>query len=414
MTRTTRRIRSKLALIVHHQKYKIITLVKHLTNRVSDSDRSSKYQKEENHTKMAGRFCQRDGWIMTAMVAVVVSDVGMNTLFKAASSKGMSSYVFLVYSYGIGALLLLPSPFLAHRSRSLPPLKFSVLCKMGLLGLLGCVYLMLGYTGIKYSSPTLASAMSNLTPAFTFIFALLFGMEKVSIKKNSSFAKVVGTLVSIVGALVVTLYHGPIIFAASQPSVYLPQPLSPPPSPPSNSNWVTGGCLLALEYTLIAISYIIQTHIMREYPSEFALALSHNICVSVSCASVSLFVEKNNPSAWIMRSSIMLICIVATGMVNSTGYVVESWTVRHKGPLFLAMFRPLAILTAVVLGAIFLGDSLYLGSVIGGTLISIGFYTVMWGKAKEEKSDIDTHHAASSSHSKRVPLLMNYAAEKQV
>lgn len=99
---------------------------------------------------------------MAAMVAVVVSDVGMNTLFKAASSKGMSSYVFLVYSYGIGALLLLPSPFLTHRSlsfsvisdsssiskiknlenknlrsRSLPPLKFSVLCKMGLLGLLG-------------------------------------------------------------------------------------------------------------------------------------------------------------------------------------------------------------------------------------------------------------------------------------
>ncbi|KAL1188581.1 WAT1-related protein [Cardamine amara subsp. amara] len=358
---------------------------------------------------MAGRFCQSDGGIMTAMVAVVVSDVGMNTLFKAASSKGMSSYVFLVYSYGIGALLLLPSPFLTHRSRSLPPLKFSVLCKMGLLGLLGCVYLMLGYTGIKYSSPTLASAMSNLTPAFTFLFALLFGMEKVSIKKNSTIAKVVGTIVSIAGALVATLYHGPIIFSASQPSVYLPKSISPP----SNSNWVIGGGLLALEYTLIAISYIIQTHIMREYPSEFALALSHNVCVSISCAFVSVFAEKNNPSAWIMRSKIMLICIVATGMVNSTGYVVESWTVRHKGPFFLAMFRPLSILTAIVLGAVFLGDSLYLGSVIGGTLISIGFYTVMWGKAKEEKADTETY-AASSSHSKRVPLLMNHAAEKQV
>lgn len=54
------------------------------------------------------------------------------------------------------------------------------------------------------------------------------------------------------------------------------------------------------------------------------------------------------------------------------------------------------------------------GSVIGGMLISIGFYTVMWGKAKEEKADIDIHHVASSSHSKRVPLLMNYAAENQV
>ncbi|KAG7626869.1 hypothetical protein ISN45_At03g029870 [Arabidopsis thaliana x Arabidopsis arenosa] len=113
--------------------------------------------------------------------------------------------------------------------------------------------------------------------------------------------------------------------------------------------------------------------LFREYPSEFALALSHNVCVSISCAFVSLFVEENNPSAWIMRSKIMLICIVATGVVNSTSYVVESWTVRYKGAVFLAMFRPLSIVTAVVLGAIFLGDSLYLGSVIGGTLISIGF-----------------------------------------
>jgi len=51
--------------------------------------------------------------------------------------------------------------------------------------------------------------------------------------------------------------------------------------------------------------------------------------------------------------------------------------------------------------------------VIGGTLISIGFYTVMWGKAKEEKEDIEIN-VATSSHSKRVPLLMNYAIEKQV
>ncbi|BAB01128.1 unnamed protein product [Arabidopsis thaliana] len=135
----------------------------------------------------------------------------------------------------------------------------------------------------------------------------------------------------------------------------------------------SSGEVFWVEYTLIAVAYIVQTHIMREYPSEFALALSHNVCVSISCAFVSLFVEENNPSAWIMRSKIMLICIVATGVVNSTSYVVESWTVRYKGAVFLAMFRPLSIVTAVVLGAIFLGDSLYLGSVIGGTLISIGF-----------------------------------------
>ena len=31
-----------------------------------------------------------------------------------------------------------------------------------------------GYKGIEYSSATLASAISNLTPAFTFVLALIF------------------------------------------------------------------------------------------------------------------------------------------------------------------------------------------------------------------------------------------------
>lgn len=33
---------------------------------------------------------------------------------------------------------------------------------------------MFGFKGIDYSSPTMASAMSNLTPAFTFALAILF------------------------------------------------------------------------------------------------------------------------------------------------------------------------------------------------------------------------------------------------
>lgn len=32
----------------------------------------------------------------------------------------------------------------------------------------------LGYAGIEYSTPTLASAMSNLMPASTFVLAVLF------------------------------------------------------------------------------------------------------------------------------------------------------------------------------------------------------------------------------------------------
>ncbi|XP_010555908.1 PREDICTED: WAT1-related protein At3g28130-like [Tarenaya hassleriana] len=348
---------------------------------------------------MGRRFRGRDGVIMAAMVATEASNVGMNTLFKAASSKGMSSYTFLFYSYAFGSLLLLPSLFSSHRSRSLPPLR--ILGKTGLLGVIGSIYLVTGYTGIKFSSPTLASAMSNVTPAFTFILAVIFGMEKISMGRESSVAKVVGTAVSIGGALVAALYNGPPIFSVeSQPSISL----SPSPE---NSNWVAGGGLLAIKDTVISLSYILQAQIMSEQQSPFTVTFIYSAIVCISSVLVSVIAERNNPSAWSIRFDITSICIITAGILNPGYYVIHLWAVRYKGPVYIAIFRPLSIVIAVVMGAIFLGDSLYLGSLIGGTLISMGFYSVMWGKAKEETSETDETSSPPCLDSKKAPLLSN-------
>lgn len=79
-------------------------------------------------------------------------------------------------------------------------------------------------------------------------------MEKIGLKSSSSQAKVLGTLVSITGAFVVTLYKGPPIIIASSPSIALDQPqlLS------SSSNWIIGGVLLTAEYILVPLWYIVQ------------------------------------------------------------------------------------------------------------------------------------------------------------
>ncbi|XP_010450716.1 PREDICTED: WAT1-related protein At5g40210 isoform X1 [Camelina sativa] len=333
-----------------------------------------------------GRLGNRDGWILTAMVATEFSNVGVNTLVKAATSKGLSPFVVLVYSYTFGSLLLLPLTFLSFRTRSLPPLTFSILCNMGILGLIASAFQIAGYNGIKYSSPTLSSAMSNVNPAFTFILAVIFRMEKISLKKKSSIAKVLGTIVSIIGALVVTLYHGPKLMS-------------------SHSDWVIGGGLLALQYILVSVSYLVMAHTMSRYPSAVVVTLVHNVFVAVVCAFVSLLAEKDDPKAWIIRFDITLISVVATGTLNSGYYVIHSWAVSHKGPVYLSMFKPVSILIAAASTFIFLGESLYLGSVIGGIFISIGFYMVLWGKTKDDKVDI-LGIIESSSPSHKAPLLV--------
>lgn len=78
-------------------------------------------------------------------------------------------------------------------------------------------------------------------------------MEKVSLRAKSSQAKIIGTVVSISGAFVVTLYKGPPIIL--KPSVSLPQPTL---LNSQNSSWIIGGMLLTAEYTLIPLFNIVQ------------------------------------------------------------------------------------------------------------------------------------------------------------
>jgi len=68
---------------------------------------------------MARKYFQREVLPVTALVIMECANVGLNTLFKAATLKGMSFHVFIVYSYGLAALLLLPSLFCSFRSLSL-------------------------------------------------------------------------------------------------------------------------------------------------------------------------------------------------------------------------------------------------------------------------------------------------------
>jgi len=358
---------------------------------------------------MAGRYyCCRDVLPFTTMVTMECINVGLNTLFKAATLRGMSYHVFVVYAYGIAAIVLLPAPFISRRSRVLPPLNFAIMSKIGLLGLIGSSSQIMGYTGINYSSPTLASAISNLVPAFTFILAIIFRMEKVVLSSKSSQAKIWGTVVSISGAFLVTLYKGPPIIVLPTPSLKLHQPLSNT----TQSNWVIGGLLLTAEYTLVPLWYIVQTQIMKEYPNELTVIFFYNLFVSIIAGGVALITETNS-SAWKLRLDIALVSVVCSGLFGSfLNNTVHAWALHLKGPVFVAMFKPLSIAIAVAMGVMFLGDTLYVGSLVGATIISVGFYTVMWGKTKEEMGENSEVRGLESPPTNKVPLLQSYKNEQ--
>ncbi|KAK9224932.1 hypothetical protein WN943_009972 [Citrus x changshan-huyou] len=163
-----------------------------------------------------------------------------------------------------------------------------------------------GYIGIAYSSPTLSAAITNTIPAFTFTLAILFRMEKLTLRSRITQAKIIGAIVSISGALLVVLSKGPAMFLTS-PSTHS-KPLFQWPLCSSLSNWVTGGLLLIAQCLLNSIWYILQGF----FGSSFST-------------------------------------------------LVHTWGLHLKGPVYIAIFKPLSIAIAAIMGVVFLGDTLHLG-----------------------------------------------------
>ncbi|GLT33294.1 hypothetical protein SLA2020_078960 [Shorea laevis] len=351
-------------------------------------------------------YCYREVLPFVAMVAVECLNVVINILFKAANLKGMNFYVFIAYAYTIANFVLLPFLFIFRSSAGLPSFKFPLISRICLLGFIGVFGQILGYKGVEYSSPTLASAISNLTPAFTFIIAIIFRMEKVAFRNSSTQAKIIGTIISISGALVVVLYKGPTV-SSSVSSVSLQWPLGT-----SLSNWVIGGLFLAADYLFLSVWYIVQTQVMKIYPAEFMVTFLYNICGTIISVPVC-FIAEPNLSSWILRPSVAIAAVIYTGFIGAFITTVHTWGLHLKGPVSIAIFKPLSIVIAALMSVVFLGDALDLGSVIGAIVISIGFYAVLWGKSKEA-SMVDDYMVESSiatSFDNQLPLLQSCKVE---
>ncbi|XVF02410.1 hypothetical protein REPUB_Repub04eG0173300 [Reevesia pubescens] len=264
--------------------------------------------------------------------------------------------------------------------------------------------------------------MADLTPAFTFIFSIISRktsnrptsgvysnsiiiksrMEKLDLGIKSSQAKSLGTLVSISGALVVTSYKGLPLASTPSKDRLLYQVLLIP-----ESNWIIGGFFLASHSVIFAIILNVQTWIIRGYPAEMLVTLICSIFVAILSSVISVIVEKD-PNAWRLGLNMELIAIVYTAaFAVAFRSVVHKWALRKKGPIYVSMFKPLEMVIALAMGITFLGDKLYLGSLLGAAIIAIGFYAVIWGQAQEDKMVEDTQLHDSEQSSTKDPLLSN-------
>ncbi|KZV55942.1 hypothetical protein F511_29438 [Dorcoceras hygrometricum] len=134
---------------------------------------------------------------------------GMDIITKAALNQGMSNYVFVVYRHVVATVVIAPFAVVLDKKKR-PKMTTSIFVKITILNLLEPVIDQnLYFLGMKYTTATFAVAMANVLPAITFVMAYLFRLEKIRLMSIRSQAKIIGTLATVAGAMIMTLVEGP-------------------------------------------------------------------------------------------------------------------------------------------------------------------------------------------------------------
>ncbi|CAI9754787.1 unnamed protein product [Fraxinus pennsylvanica] len=320
-----------------------------------------------------------------AMISLQFGYAGMNIITKVSLNRGMSHYVLVVYRHAFATAVIAPFALVLER-KVRPKITFPIFLQLFVLGLLGPVIDQnFYYAGLKFTSPTFSCAMSNMLPAMTFVMAVLCRMEKLDIKKVRCQAKVVGTIVTVGGAMLMTVYKGHVINIVWSNFVHPKQSNVPDTIEATDKDWVKGSILLIIATLAWASFFILQAHTLKKYTAH--LSLTALVCFMGTLQSIAVtFVMEHKSSAWAVGWDMNLLAAAYAGIVSSSiAYYVQGLVMKKRGPVFATAFSPLMMIIVAIMGSFILAEKIYVGGVLGAVLIVIGLYSVLWGKYKEYK-----------------------------
>ncbi|XP_042756087.1 WAT1-related protein At5g40230 isoform X3 [Lactuca sativa] len=246
------------------------------------------------------------------MVAAQIAQVLLIIVSKYAIADGMSNYSFIFYSNALASLILLPLSLIFHRSGNRPPLTIIVICGFFIIGVLG-------YLGILVSHyPLLLLQRHCSTSPQTDGFR----MEAFDLSLTTQ-AKFIGTVVSIAGAIIITLYKGPSILSSSLKSEISQHLLVKP------SDWVLGGIFIAITSILSSMCFIGQATVLKKYPAEVIVMFSYCIVYTILSALAS-FIVGDDLNSYSLRPKKRLLFVLYSGIFGSAfQFTVQAWCLKR-------------------------------------------------------------------------------------
>eukprot|EP00253_Pinus_taeda_P001530 PITA_01530 len=317
---------------------------------------------------------------LIGLLLIHLGYAGMTVIARFALEEGMNHFVFVAYKEAVATMAIAPFAYFLERNNR-PVITCATFCQIFVLAMCGITVSQNFYLeGLRLTSATFASAISNITPVFVFVMATAFGMEKVDMKSKYGHAQIVGTIVCVGGAMFMTFYKGPVLLTD--------------PNGLGLSKWMLGAIMLFLGCLFWSGWVIFQAPVVRKYPAQLSLTaimLFQGTLLSILVA----LIFKPKTSGWRLKWDFQLLSILYSGLCSSFGFVVQFYCIRVKGPIFVTMFHPTTTVLVAILELVIFHINFHLASLLGAILIVTGLYMVLWGKANDHNTGTDGSNNSS-------------------